>query len=83
MKKSSYIRRSQSEWQSLIDTQNTSGLSAKSYCEKQGISYASFCAWRRRLNEPASGAPLVDLSMLANNATAANWHSGGCATTNQ
>ena len=42
-------RRSAAEWRQLIKAQVASGLSPKVFCESEGIAYASFCNWRRRL----------------------------------
>ena len=37
-----YHRRTQSEWQSLVQEQADSGLSAKTFCANQGIGLASY-----------------------------------------
>lgn len=65
-------RRSLVQWQELIDTQVTSELSAKAFCEQQKVGYASFCKWKRRLSSTASSvnalpkpqADFIDLSDL-------------------
>jgi hypothetical protein len=45
-------RRTSAQWQSLVDAQNTSGLSAPQFCKERGVSYASFSKWRNRLSKP-------------------------------
>ena len=44
-----YIRRTAEQWQSLIDEQRASALSAPKFCEQHNVGYASFCSWRNRL----------------------------------
>lgn len=44
-------RRSAAQWRELIDQQAVSGLSAKAFCDRKAIVYASFIHWRRRLGE--------------------------------
>jgi hypothetical protein len=64
------IRRTRSQWAELIEQWRASGQSARDFCRAQGLGYASFCQWRRRL-EPAeaepgdSGQGFVDLSALS------------------
>lgn len=64
------IRRSQQEWQQIVEHWETSGQSATSYCKDNNLSYASFSQWRRRLTnhlEPAkvTGNGFLDLSSLS------------------
>ena len=47
-------RRSQSQWQTLIEAQQASGQSATDYCETHDIGYVSFCKWRKRLSQPVA-----------------------------
>ena len=49
-----YQRHSSAQWQSLIEDQATSGLSATQFCKQYQIGYASFCAWRKNLTFTAS-----------------------------
>ncbi len=48
-------------WQQRLDRFRTSGLTVANFCEREGISTASFYAWRRRLHHdptpPADDAP--------------------------
>ena len=74
------VRRTQAQWQKLIDDQARSGLSAKQYCQQNALGYASFCKWRQRLSsplrsaqEPATEPAFVDLSALQQ-ATEPGWH---------
>ena len=63
--------RTQEQWQTLVDKQRDSGLSAMQFCKQEDIGYASFCSWRKRLTEePAADsassgeAGFLDLSSL-------------------
>jgi hypothetical protein len=44
-------------WQDLIDRQGASRQSIADFCEDEGISTASFYAWRRRLHSPGRPVP--------------------------
>ncbi|XOZ34858.1 IS66 family insertion sequence element accessory protein TnpA [Halomonadaceae bacterium KBTZ08] len=75
-------RRTPDQWQALVDQQRNSGLSAVQFCQQQGIGYASFCNWRKRLSEsPASDsagsdeADFLDLSSLmgASSSSGSGW----------
>jgi len=60
-------RRSAEQWQALVDQWQRSGQSAKQFCKEQGLGYASFCQWRRRLtqaDEPASNSSPVESSFI-------------------
>jgi len=63
--------RTPEQWQTLIDQQRASGLSAPQFCKQENIGYASFCNWRKRLSEEPVGnasdtgeASFLDLSSL-------------------
>ena len=63
--------RPQNQWQTFVDKQRDSGLSAVQFCKQEDIGYASFCSWRKRLTEePAADsagsgeAGFLDLSSL-------------------
>ena len=45
-------------WQDLIDRQEASNQSIADFCQDEGISTASFYAWRRRLQFPGRAIPL-------------------------
>lgn len=47
----SYTRRTADQWETVINEQRESGLSAPRFCEQHNIGYASFCQWRKRLAE--------------------------------
>ena len=64
-------RRSAQQWQALVEQWQTSGQNASEFCREQNIGYASFCQWRKRLQQDTSspstdGTPFIDLSSLAN-----------------
>jgi len=50
-------RRSEGEWQQLIDEQAVSGLTQKAFCEQRGIPVANFGYWKRKLRTEREGAP--------------------------
>lgn len=67
------VRRSESQWQELIQAQQTSGLSAQSFCKEQNLGYAGFCKWRNRLLDTVTDSSVaktggeqdfIDLSTL-------------------
>ncbi len=78
-----YQRRSPEQWKELIEQYSDSSLSAKKFCDAQGIGYASFCKWRQKLTErsteeapqsPKSANPnFIDLGSLAT-PDEPNWH---------
>jgi len=76
MTQKQYLRRTQAQWQSLIEAQAKSGRSAKRFCEDNTVAYASFCGWRRRLNQQAAGSmsPLIDLTALMSQSRSGSWH---------
>jgi len=65
------IRRSQTEWQRLIDDQSDSGQTQAAFCAASGISVASFQNWKRRLAAEVSPAPWLELGTLAQQGTSA------------
>lgn len=44
-----YTRRTPEQWQQIFADQTTSGLSQELYCKENGISYATFQTWRKKL----------------------------------
>jgi len=46
--------RTPEQWQTLVDQQRASGLSAPQFCKQEKIGYASFCNWRKRLSDPST-----------------------------
>ena len=52
-------RTSASQWQQLVEQQQTSGLSAARFCRDKHIAYASFCYWRRRLLAESTGSQIT------------------------
>jgi hypothetical protein len=65
------IRRSQAEWQRLIDDQIDSGQTQAAFCAANGISVASFRNWKRRLEAEVSPEPWLELGTLAQQGTSA------------
>jgi len=44
-------RRSAEQWQALVKQWQQSGQSAKDFCREHDLGYASFCQWRKRLEQ--------------------------------
>lgn len=65
-------RRTVEQWQTIINTFSTSGLSGTQFCKQQDIKYASFSKWRKRLSEaedtlkPGLPESFLDISALSN-----------------
>ncbi len=57
-------RRSAQQWQSLLETQQDSGLSAPAFCKAQGIAYQSFMTWRKRLAPSDMSAAVPESSFI-------------------
>ena len=49
-------RRSEQQWQELVDRYESSAQAQIEFCRGQGISVASLCKWRQRLRGDAHGA---------------------------
>ncbi len=49
-------RRSREQWRQLVWGHRGSGLSVTGYCEREGISAASFHRWRSLLGDVSSGS---------------------------
>jgi hypothetical protein len=70
--------RTSEQWQTLLDQQLDSGLSAVQFCSQHDIGYASFCNWRKRLS--TTDAPksettgFLDLSSLVAGTTGPAWN---------
>jgi len=43
-------------WQMAIEMQQESGLSVRKFCEREGLSDASYFSWRRKLRQEAGKA---------------------------
>lgn len=75
--RTSRTRRSPQQWQGIVSLWQQSGESARHFCTRQSISYASFCRWRKRLGlseqQAAPTADFVDLATLAAG-SASTWH---------
>ena len=64
------IRRCAQQWQSLVEKQHDSGLSAPAFCKAQGIAYQSFMTWQKRVTKsclPAAEpeSPFIELTASA------------------
>lgn len=59
MEKISRVRRSQSDWQELVERQKHSGLTVAAFCEQEGLTAASLYMWRSRLSRSTEPQPTV------------------------
>ncbi|MFA5627761.1 MAG: transposase [Thiohalomonadaceae bacterium] len=70
--------RTPDQWQTLIDQQLDSGLSAVQFCNQHDIGYASFYNWRKRLSTTAAPESeetgFLDLSSLMAGTTGPAWN---------
>lgn len=83
MKRTRQKRKSQAQWQAVIEQYQASGLSGSQFCQAHDIAYGSFCKWRQRLmpqttlpterDERVSLAPFIDVSALTRS-TEKPWH---------
>lgn len=79
MTKAYVARRTQDQWKALVEQWEKSNKSAREFCDEQGLGYASFCQWRKRLKaipRPASAEPeasFIDLAALSSSVNG-GWH---------
>jgi transposase-like protein len=45
------------QWRQRLERQAASGLSIVAFCRKEGVSQATFHAWKRKLRDPLSARP--------------------------
>ena len=59
-------RRTRAQWQALLARAARSGVSVAAFCREEGVSTASFPAWRKRLGTaaPTGGSAFLDLGTL-------------------
>ena len=62
------VRRDAEGWRAVIERQVASGLSRKTFCEREGIPRSSFETWRRRLASRAVAARFVEVAPAAEGA---------------
>ncbi len=47
-------RKTKSQWQAVMAGFHQSNLSARAYCQEQGLAYGTFTKWRQRLAAPST-----------------------------
>ncbi|MCA9413976.1 MAG: hypothetical protein KC944_22370 [Candidatus Omnitrophica bacterium] len=53
-------------WRGVFEEWSASGLSQRGFCEERGISFSTFCYWRRRLrgeSEVESQSPFIPVEI--------------------
>ncbi len=58
------IRRSASEWRSIISDYKSSGLTQHTFCQQHGIAYSSFTTWLTKLNISKPALPAENTAPL-------------------
>lgn len=63
---SRHVRRTPEQWHALIHEFKQSGMSGQQFCSEHDVGYASFCQWRRRVeNQSTTDVPtFIDLGTL-------------------
>ena len=56
------VRRSKSQWETILREQEKSGLSAKRFCDRESIRVSNFYRWRSRLSGGPSPSENTDES---------------------
>ena len=57
-------RKTKSQWQAIMAGFHQSNLSARAYCQEQGVAYGTFAKWRQRLatpDHPENRSNLIEL----------------------
>ncbi len=71
-------RKSRQQWQALVERCQRSGQSPQVFCEVEGLPFATFCKWQRRLtgvSQAEAEAPsFLDLAGLMPERAAGRWH---------
>lgn len=71
-KRESRVRRSSKEWESIVRKQESSGLSSRAFCKREGLSAESFRRWRKKLSKESS-SEFVELSPALAAAPTPRW----------
>lgn len=58
-RKGKRVRRSRSQWRSLLARVGGSGLGVEAFCRREGVSAASFYRWRGLLGDTVDGGEVV------------------------
>ena len=64
-KKSGRRQRNRAQWQRIITAQAASNLAQQAYCTRHGLSYSSFCRWKRELSAVGSAVTAPTITTLA------------------
>jgi len=56
------VRRSEEEWREVFARHTESGLGAREFCRKEGISLESFRRWREKLGATAGESAFIRVS---------------------
>ena len=53
-------RRTRSEWQSIVEEHQTSGLTAQEFCKRHNLAYQSLLKWRSVLSKESQPSPATN-----------------------
>jgi transposase-like protein len=56
------VMRTRSQWQTVLDDFNRSGLSKVAYCKQHGIATSSLNRWQRILQDECGGADFINVT---------------------
>lgn len=56
------VKRSRTQWTSLVEEFNTSGLTKTAFCKRHGIATSCFYRWQKIVAEDSAGAGFVDIT---------------------
>lgn len=57
--KGKWVRRSKREWRAIVSRFERSGMGVETFCQREGISTASFYRWRRMLGGAVAGSAIA------------------------
>ena len=66
------VRRTKKEWTKILRRFDSTGLSPREYCRREGLPLSSFQRWRNRLGSDAT-AEFVEFTPPAKESTTSGW----------
>ena len=59
-RKRRYARRSRVQWSRLMAEYEASDVTQREFCAEHGVTYGTFCRWRKQLHGGPSDSPAVE-----------------------